>query len=97
MQQGKKTPLYDWHVARGAKMAEFAGFDMPIEYDGVLAEHDAVRTNVGVFDVSHMGKIKVSGNALSWLNTLHTQCCSTMMVVSSTIFLFTESVPRKSG
>lgn len=59
-------------MARGAKMVEFAGFDMPIEYIGVLAEHEAVRTQVGVFDVSHMGKIKVTGNALSWLNGILT-------------------------
>lgn len=72
MQAGMRTPLYDWHVARGAKMVEFAGFDMPIEYVGVLAEHEAVRSSVGVFDVSHMGKIKVSGNALAWLNLLLT-------------------------
>lgn len=72
MQASQRTPLYDWHVARGAKMAEFAGFDMPIEYVGVLAEHEAVRSSVGVFDVSHMGKIKVTGHAVTWLNSLLT-------------------------
>jgi aminomethyltransferase len=72
MSAAKRTPLHGWHLAHGAKMAEFAGFDMPIEYVGVLAEHEIVRTKVGVFDVSHMGKIQVRGNALLWLNGLLT-------------------------
>lgn len=78
MQTGKRTPLYDWHMARGAKIVEFAGFDMPIEYVGVLAEHEAVRSSVGVFDVSHMGKIKVSGAAVAWLNDLLTNDLSAL-------------------
>jgi aminomethyltransferase len=72
MQQGRFTPLHEWHLGQGAKMAEFAGFDMPIEYTGVLSEHEVVRSAVGVFDVSHMGKIKVTGNALEWLNGILT-------------------------
>lgn len=78
MQTGKRTPLYDWHMARGAKMVEFAGFDMPIEYVGVLAEHEAVRSSVGGFDVSHMGKIKVTGAAVDWLNDLLTNDLSAL-------------------
>ena len=58
----KKTPFYDKHVAAGAKMAEFAGYYMPIRYDGDIVEHQRVRTNVGVFDVTHMGEFYVSGN-----------------------------------
>lgn len=57
----KKTPFYDKHVAAGAKMAEFAGYYMPIRYDGDIVEHQRVRTNVGVFDVTHMGEFYVSG------------------------------------
>ena len=57
----KMTPLHDRHVAAGAKMADFGGWDMPIEYAGVVAEHTAVRESVGVFDVSHMGKVRVHG------------------------------------
>ena len=72
MEVGLRTPLYDWHVAHGAKMMPFAGYEMPIEYSGVLSEHEAVRQNVGIFDVSHMGKIRVTGNALEWLNSLLT-------------------------
>jgi len=65
----KRTPLYDRHVEAGAKTADFGGWDMPIEYEGVVAEHIAVRTAVGMFDVSHMGKVRVHGpRALDFLN-----------------------------
>lgn len=56
-----KTGLYARHVALGAKIVEFAGWQMPLQYQGILAEHHAVRQAVGLFDVSHMGRIKVSG------------------------------------
>ncbi|MCY0864097.1 MAG: glycine cleavage system aminomethyltransferase GcvT [Sulfobacillus sp.] len=55
------TPLTDWHRAHGAKMAEFGGFLMPMEYQGIIAEHQAVRTKAGIFDVSHMGEFDVKG------------------------------------
>lgn len=57
----KETPLTSTHIALGAKMAEFAGYNMPIEYEGINAEHFAVREHVGVFDVSHMGEFWVKG------------------------------------
>jgi len=57
----KKTTLFDSHVSLGAKMVDFAGFLMPIQYDGVKSEHLAVKNSVGVFDVSHMGEFLVSG------------------------------------
>ncbi len=57
----KKTPLNESHKKRGAKMVEFGGWEMPIHYTGILEEHNAVRTNVGIFDVSHMGEIDVFG------------------------------------
>jgi aminomethyltransferase len=57
------SPLHARHVALGAKMADFGGWEMPIEYSGVVGEHTAVRTGVGVFDVSHLGKATVSGRA----------------------------------
>lgn len=56
-----KTCLHDRHVKRGAQMSPFGGFDMPIQYDGITEEHNAVRQNVGVFDVSHMGEVRISG------------------------------------
>jgi aminomethyltransferase len=61
----KNTPFYDKHVALGAKMAPFAGYNMPISYSGINDEHAAVRKNAGVFDVSHMGEFMLKGeNAL---------------------------------
>ncbi len=62
----KKVALNDTHIALGAKMVEFAGFNMPVQYAGVNAEHQTVRSGVGVFDVSHMGEFILKGkNALS--------------------------------
>lgn len=56
-----KTVLYNQHVSLGAKMADFAGWRMPIHYSGVIAEHNAVRHHAGLFDVSHMGRILIEG------------------------------------
>ena len=60
-EQLKKTCLHDRHVELGARMSPFAGFDMPIQYSGIIDEHKAVREHVGMFDVSHMGEVFVSG------------------------------------
>ncbi len=57
----KRTPLYDAHVAAGARLVDFAGWEMPVQYEGVRPEHVAVRTGCGVFDVSHMGEIETAG------------------------------------
>lgn len=57
----KRTPLFDVHVSLGAKMVPFAGFEMPVQYSGLTQEHFAVRENVGMFDVSHMGQFFVEG------------------------------------
>ncbi len=59
----KRTPLHARHVAAGAKMVPFGGWDMPVQYSGILAEHRAVRTAAGLFDVSHMGEVEFSGSA----------------------------------
>ncbi len=56
-----RTPLHDRHVALGARMVPFAGWEMPVQYEGVIAEHRAVRADCGVFDVSHMGEFEVEG------------------------------------
>ena len=58
----KKTALHPIHVHLNAKMVPFAGFEMPIQYHGIRAEHRRVRETVGVFDVSHMGEIEISGD-----------------------------------
>jgi aminomethyltransferase len=69
----QKTPLHSVHVASGARMVEFGGWDMPVEYSGITDEHLAVRTRAGLFDVSHMGEIEIAGaDALAlvqWLTT----------------------------
>src|SRR5687768_10359937 len=57
----KKTPLHARHRSIGARMVEFGGWDMPVEYSGIVDEHLAVRTRAGVFDVSHMGEIEIAG------------------------------------
>ena len=64
----KTTPFTETHIALGAKMHEFAGYNMPIEYSGIIDEHMTVCNGVGVFDVSHMGEFWVKGpNALEFL------------------------------
>jgi len=69
----KKTPLYENHVALGGKMVPFGGYLMPVQYSGILAEHMAVRTRAGLFDVSHMGEVIYEGaGALAALNRLLT-------------------------
>ncbi len=71
----KRTPLYEQHLEHGAKMVEFAGWEMPIQYSGLKEEHLHVRSKVGAFDVSHMGEISVKGpkalETLEWLTTNH--------------------------
>src|SRR5438132_569194 len=57
----QRTPVHDRHVALGARLVPFAGWEMPVQYAGVIQEHRAVRTDAGVFDVSHMGEIEVEG------------------------------------
>lgn len=69
MTQPRRSPLHDRHVALGAKFAEFGGWLMPLQYSGVVAEHKRVRSAVGVFDVSHLGKLRVTGEgAIDFLN-----------------------------
>jgi aminomethyltransferase len=69
----KKTPLYDEHVRLGAKMIPFGDWIMPVQYSGIIDEHQAVRKNVGVFDISHMGQLVTTGpGAGAWLNEMLT-------------------------
>ncbi len=72
-EQLKKTPLNARHRAHGARMVPFGGWDMPVEYSGIVNEHLAVRTKAGLFDVSHMGQIEVAGkDALAAVQTIST-------------------------
>ncbi len=67
----QRTPLYDVHRAAGARLVDFAGWEMPVQYQGILAEHAMVRERAGIFDVSHMGQVEVRGAgalaALQWV------------------------------
>jgi aminomethyltransferase len=69
----KKTALFDEHVRLGGRMVDFGGWSLPVQYSGVMDEHQAVRNSVGIFDVSHMGEISVEGrDAESFLNFIFT-------------------------
>ena len=77
----KNTALSSTHEARGAKMVPFAGYNMPVQYEGVNAEHETVRTGVGVFDVSHMGEFLISGpNALALIQKVTSNDASKLAV-----------------
>src|SRR4249920_2517879 len=67
----KRTPLYSLHRELGAKLIDFGGWEMPVQYQGILEEHRAVRERAGIFDVSHMGELEVTGaGALEFLQGL---------------------------
>ena len=73
MEENKRTCLYDKHVALGALISPFGGFDMPIQYSDIKDEHEAVRGACGVFDVSHMGEVTVKGSdAEAYVNHIFT-------------------------
>jgi len=73
MNELKRTPLYEEHLAAKAKLIDFGGWEMPVQYDGVIVEHHTVRTKAGLFDVSHMGEIDVRGEeALAFVQMLIT-------------------------
>lgn len=90
----KQTFLHDKHVALGAKMVDFAGWDMPVQYTSIIDEHKTVRENVGIFDVSHMGEVIVKGkDALKFLNKLVPQ---NIAKLSDTRAVYCQ-LPNKSG
>lgn len=75
----QRTPLHDWHVAQGARMVDFAGWDMPVQYSGIVEEHQAVRTAAGLFDISHMGRLSLGGaGALDLIQHVYTNNAATM-------------------
>jgi aminomethyltransferase len=74
-----RTPLYDWHVSHGGRMVDFAGWDMPVQYTGIVEEHQAVRTGVGLFDISHMGRLSFGGpDALDLIQHVFTNNAAAM-------------------
>ncbi len=90
----KDTPLTSKHISLGAKMAEFAGYNMPISYKGIIDEHKAVRNSVGIFDVSHMGEFLVKGkDALAFLQKLTSNDVSALQPGS----IQYSCLPNKSG
>jgi aminomethyltransferase len=80
----KRTPLYESHVKLGAKMVPFAGWEMPLYYASIIAEHNSVRSSAGLFDIGHMGALKVTGkNALSFLQKTLSNDASKLDIGSS--------------
>ncbi len=76
-----RTPLHDQHLAAGGRIVEFAGWEMPVQYSGILQEHKAVRESCGVFDISHMGEFFVEGpGATAWLDSLLTNNLASLPV-----------------
>jgi aminomethyltransferase len=74
-----RTPLYDWHLSHGGRMVEFGGWDMPVQYGGIVEEHQAVRTAAGVFDISHMGRLSFAGpDALALIQEVYTNNAAAM-------------------
>ncbi len=77
----RRTPFYEFHRAAGAKLVDFAGYEMPVRYTGDVREHTAVRTSAGLFDITHMGEFDVRGpGAIDFLNRLVTNDVSAMAV-----------------
>lgn len=74
-----RTPLYDWHVAQGARMVDFAGWDMPVQYTSIIEEHQTVRSAAGLFDISHMGRLSFTGpDALALIQQVYTNNAATL-------------------
>lgn len=76
---GQRTVLHNWHVARGARMVDFAGWDMPVQYTSIIEEHQAVRSAAGLFDISHMGRLSFGGpDALALIQKVLTNNAATL-------------------
>ncbi len=76
---GQRTAFHDWHASHGARMVDFAGWDMPVQYTTITDEHHAVRTGAGLFDISHMGRLSFGGpDALAFIQKIYTNNAATM-------------------
>ncbi|OYW12847.1 MAG: glycine cleavage system protein T, partial [Planctomycetales bacterium 12-60-4] len=76
-----RTPLYDWHVAHHGRMVEFGGWDMPVQYSSIVEEHHAVRRTAGLFDISHMGRLRFGGkDACRFLDRMLTNDVSKLQI-----------------
>ncbi|MCG8448333.1 MAG: glycine cleavage system protein T, partial [Pirellulales bacterium] len=75
-----RTPLYDWHVAHDGRMVDFAGWSMPVQYTSIVEEHQTTRQAVGLFDISHMGRLLVDGpDGGAFLDSLLTRSVADML------------------
>ncbi|MBM9499946.1 glycine cleavage system aminomethyltransferase GcvT [Leptospira sp. 201903071] len=97
MSQDKKTPLYESHRALGAKMIPFGGWDMPVQYSGIIAEHNATRESAGLFDVSHMGEIFVTGEPKAILDFLESVTCNSVASLSEFQVQYNAVLNEKGG
>jgi aminomethyltransferase len=87
----RRTALYDEHVTLGARMVPFAGFAMPVQYAGILAEHDAVRSRAGLFDLSHMAQFELRGEGVAaWADELTVNAVATMKPLQARYNIFTN-------
>jgi len=85
----RRTALYDEHVALGGRLVPFGGFEMPVQYAGILKEHDAVRQRAGLFDLSHMAQFELFGDGVAeWADTLTTNAVGTMKPYQARYNLF---------
>ena len=95
MENLKRTALYEEHIKKGAKMVPFAGWEMPIQYTGIISEHNAVRKNAGIFDVSHMGQLFIEGNeAVDLIQKLVPQDISKLNIGKA---VYTQLTNQKAG
>ena len=85
----ERTALYDEHARLGARLVPYAGFEMPVQYAGILQEHDAVRNRAGLFDLSHMGQFELDGDRVAeWADTLATNAVATMKPMQARYNIF---------
>jgi aminomethyltransferase len=88
----RRTPLHDEHVALGARMVPFGGFEMPVQYAGILKEHDAVRNRAGLFDLSHMAQYELFGDGVAaWADALTVNEVGTMKPLQARYNIFTNA------
>src|SRR5262245_32078707 len=74
-----RTPLFSWHQSHGARLVAFGGWEMPVQYTSIVTEHTATRTAAGVFDISHMGRVKFAGSwAAAFLDRLLTNSVASL-------------------
>ena len=105
----KRTPLFDEHVKAGGRIVPFAGWEMPVQYAGISAEHEAVRTRAGMFDVSHMGELELWGEhaaaVVNYLVTndlgridvgqaMYTCCCNAQGTILDDLIIYKRAVDR---